>query len=341
MYVRIFITIFVIIVTCACTSDNNFEINDAPVEVICKLSNNIAEVGSIESLCVFKDGFAAITNPDNVFVYDFNGKQKYTIGHSGNANFEYNRPFIIRSLEDSLYVWSANSLKFIVYSKDGTPVKEYPYRSSIRDFVPSKDKLIIYNSGVNYGYTIDIYSKGTKGVTESIIETSNEHKVLLSLMSVAPLICQENRVFFVPKDKLIVTGYDMVNHKYNVSEIQSQTFNVKELRDLDILKNRKQMIEFLMSSSASISLIPHNNDILLLTLEGYEVLDEEQHRIDYSNRYYALYEVGSGKTKALYTYESLSSVYLFSVFEDSLYFIKREYNEELNDESYYLCRLNI
>lgn len=340
----IFIFSMVILVSCTCcsTTDKNIEMKDAQFDIICKLSNNISELGAIKSLSVFDDKFAVVTSPDDVFIYDFTGNQEYSLGNAGNARFEYSNPYIIREFGDSLYLWSANSLKFIVYSKDGTPASEYSYPSALRDFVPSKDALIIYNSGVNDSYLVDIYSKENKKVTESLFESSDEHKVLLTWMSVAPLLCNDNRILVASKDKLSVIEYDIVDKTQIVHDVTSHTFEVDEVSNIEILQNRRRMSEYLMNNSVSVMLIPyHKKQNLLLALEGYEVLDEVNHIVDYSNRYYALYDVHSGQLKAYYRYESLCPMYLFSVYQDSVYFIRRESNAEIGEESYYLCRLKI
>lgn len=333
-----------ILVSCTCcsTTDKNIEVKDAHFDIICKLSSNISELGAIKSLSVFDDGFAVTANPNNVYIYNFEGIQKYSLGNSGNARYEYNNPFIIRSHGDSLYLWSANSLKFIVYSKDGQPASEYTYSSAIRDFVPSKDELIIYNSGVNDSYIVDIYSKNKKKVTESLFESSNEHKVLLSWMSVAPLICDDKYITVASKDKSAVMEYDRIDKTQTIYNIQSQTFDVDKVANIDILQNRRKMSDYLMNNSVSVMLIPHHKkQNLLLTLEGSDVLDEINRTVDYSNRYYALYNVYSGQPEAYYSYESLSPMYLFSIYKNSVYFIRRECNADLDEESYYLCRLKI
>ena len=338
----LFFVVTLVSCTCCSTTDKNMEVKDAHFDIICKLSNNISELGSVKSLSVFNDGFAVTANPNDVYIYDFEGIQRFSLGNSGNARFEFNNPLIIRSHEDSLYLWSANSLKFIVYSKDGKPASEYTYSSAIRDFVPSKDELIIYNSGVNDSYIIDIYDKNKKEVKESLFKSSNEHKILLSWMSVAPLIYDDTYIIFTSKDKSTVIKYDKLCKTQTTYNIQSQTFDVDKVANIDILQNRRKMSDYLMSNSVSVMLIPyHKKQNLLLTLEGYDVLDETNRTVDYSNRYYALYNVDSGQPKAYYRYESLSPMYLFSIYKNSVYFIRRECNADLDEESYYLCRLKI
>ena len=338
---RIFLMI--VIVSCAACSatDNKIIIKEAPVEIVCKLSNNVSDLGSIESLSVFDGGFAVISSPNKVFMYDMEGHQKCTIGHAGNARFEYNRPYIIRSDNDSLYIWSANSLKFIVYSNEGKPVSEYSYPSAIRDFIPTKDKIIIYNAGASYNNIIDIYSKKLTEVTDTLAESSDEHKVLLSRTSNAPMIYSNDCLLFASKDNLSVIAYNLNNHDIKEHVISSNSFSVDKIKSIAILQNRQQMSDYLMNNSTTVALIPKYKHPVILALEGHEAVDEANRIVDYTYRYYALYDVRSGNRLVNYSYESMAPMYLFSVYDDSLYFIRQEYDQEHEDESYYLCRLNI
>ena len=85
------ILLLVTIISIGCSRTIPPALTDATVQVICELSDNIAMVGEPESLSVFDDGFAVISNPGKVLLFDFNGNQTRELGRPGNAKYEYNQ----------------------------------------------------------------------------------------------------------------------------------------------------------------------------------------------------------------------------------------------------------
>ena len=329
------------IVLAGCSTSKSLDVVEAPAEFVCRLSNNIEDIGSLESISVFDDGFAVIANPSKVMLYGFDGKQKCEIGHPGKARLEYNMPYIIRSCNDSLYIWSANSMKFISYSKEGRAVAEYSYKSAIRDFLPTDNEIVVYTKGLRSENVIDIYSKSESSVIISHGVSSEEHKVLLSRTAVAPLSYNNDCISYTQKGDMSVTSYN-VRTCEDVSKlgISSETFSCADVEDAEaFLKDRRKRGEYLMNSSMSLAIIPNGKGDLLLTLEGYEQ-DAGNRTIDYSNRYFGLYNIKKGKPQAFYSYNSIGSPYLMSVYDGVLYFIRRK-DIENNDEVYELYRLRL
>ena len=313
---------------------------NAPVQVICELSDNIAMIGEPESLSVFDEGFAIISNPGKVLLFDFNGNQTRDLGRPGNAKYEYNLPYIIRSHKDSIYLWSANSLKFIVFSKNGLPHSEYKYPSAIRDFVPTDSLMFIYASGTRVNNIIDVYSKEEQSIIDSVWSSTEEHLTLLSKTSVAPIVKIEDNILFAPKDQMNIMKYNFVSRITTMeSNISSDTFIVDNVKDSEVLlSNRNRMLDYLMTNSFTVSIIPDKSNLKILTLEGKDEDDSANRRISYDKRYYTLYDLNRGVPLAHYSYASLAPQYLFSVHNDSLFFIKKIPNPE-KGESYILCKL--
>lgn len=336
------ILLLVTIISIGCSRTIPPALTDATVQVICELSDNIAMVGEPESLSVFDDGFAVISNPGKVLLFDFNGNQTRELGRPGNAKYEYNLPYIIRSHKDSIYLWSANSLKFIVFSKNGLPHSEYKYTSAIRDFLPTDSLMFIYTSGTRDNNIIDIYSKEANSVIDSVSSPTEEHLTLLSKSSVAPIVKIGDNILFSPKDQMSMIKYNLVTRATDVEyNISSDTFIVDNVKDSEVLlSSRNRMLDYLMKNSFTVSIIADKSNHKILTLEGEEEDDRANRRISYEKRYYTIYDIESGAPLAYYRYTSLAPQYLFSEYNGSLYFLKRTL-DSVKGERYYLCKLLI
>lgn len=335
-----FLLLFTTILFIGCSKKVSPTITEAQVQIICKLSDNISLVGSPESLSVYDEGFTVISNPGKVLQFDFHGNQIGELGRSGNAKYEYNLPYVVRSYNDSIYIWSANSLKFIVYSMDGVPHSEYKYESAIRDFVPTDNKIFIYSSGTRDSYIIDVYSKKLESIVDTVGTSSDEHLTLLSRTSVAPIINADNHILFAPKDRMQVMKYDhMFNKVETLYDISSNTFVISNVNNAkSLLSNRNKRTDYLMNNSYTVCIICDGPNPKILAVEGKEEDDSINRRVSYDNRYYTLYDLKSGAPIAHYAYNSLGPQYLFSQHNGSLYFLKK-IQDSVQEESYVLCKL--
>lgn len=102
-------------------SESTIDITKAPTEQICVLRENLDLIGEPYSFAIADDRRFVVTDFTNVFLYSANGEQIRQIGNAGRAPFEYLNPSCVKIYKDTIYVWSANSLKFISYTMEGLP----------------------------------------------------------------------------------------------------------------------------------------------------------------------------------------------------------------------------
>ena len=313
---------------------------DAEYEVICTLNDNNSLIKEPESFSMLPSGGFVIADGDKVVLYSNDGEQIRQIGFSGRALGEYNMPTNVKTHNDTVYVWSAMSLKFISYTINGEPIAEYKYDSAISDFIPSEDIIIVYNSGRSGTHIIDIYDKEQQNVVTSLTEAESEHRILLRSWASCPYWFSGENLYYMPRNRLSLYKYNFAEREETqISSIESTTFNVERQSDyMSILTNRQKASKYLRDNSLVIGLIPNGgNKFLALTLEGQtKVIDDVY---DTSERVITIYDMNKGKVIARYTFESIGTQVLFSCLNNDIYFLK--HSIENNDDVLMLCKLLI
>lgn len=323
---------FILPVLFSCSGNNeSVSMECISVETICRLDESETLVGNVGSLCMIDSTrFAIVSNYEKVLLFDKTGHLIRQIGTPGNANYEYNKPMIVRSNGKFIFVWSAHSGRFICFTTEGEPIEQYTYRSAVRDFIVSDSQLFIYTSGNRKERIIDIFDMAESKVVQALSPSSDIHQTQLSWVSCAPMTIVPEGLLYMPMDELRIVLYnERLRTENTLTTIQSKTFHIEEAKYSKL--STKEKLSILDKNSHPAVLSKIGNNIGLFVLEG----DGENNGWFYSS--YLIHMDGSYSQKFI-DYESLTSPYLFSYSEGYLYFIKRV--EKGDDEEYWLLRTN-
>lgn len=105
---------------------------------------NLELLGNLQSFNFLGEDHIVVASlrPSMVIVYDTEGDQLHTIGKHGEGPYEYLSPEIVRTFENNIYIFCRSLAKLMVFTVDGTPVREYiNFSKGIKDFRIYKDRL--------------------------------------------------------------------------------------------------------------------------------------------------------------------------------------------------------
>ena len=312
---------------CSACTEQSAAVKDAPTQQICSLQENLSLISTPYSFAMANDGQFVLSDFTKVFLYSPDGEQIRQIGNAGRGPLEYLNPGCVKILNDTIYVWSANTLTFITYTMEGTPIAAYPYTSAITDFIPASEDIYIYTSGTRDENLIDIYNKRTHEVSRSLAPTSSEHRLLLRRWATGPFLLQNGDLYFSSYDEPTIFKYDVMSSEQALfSKIESTSFSV-EKTDFDaIAKNSKAWSAFLDENSQVVNLFQQEGELYLLTIEGTAKYVNDVY--DTSARRFGLYSASDKQQIAQYSYASIGTSGLFSSNADGLYFIKISDDEQ-------------
>ena len=322
-------------------SDTSLKIQDAEIMEICRLNENMGQISAPTSVAVADDGRFAVCDNNCVYLYSSDGNQLRTIGNAGNARFEYNHPSVVNIHKDTIYVWSSFTMKFIAYTMDGTPVAQYRYESAISDFEVTDDCIVIYTAGLAVDNVLEVYDKHASMITERLVRSTDEHKLLLHLWSASPLFATGNKVYYSSRDNMTVYCYDVKTGENVIAEkIRSGTFKVDDIEDYEfVANNRKSRQAYLWENSQVLSIFRDNDSMYVMTLEGKDVFADDT--FDSSGRYFVLHKSGDVKNDrtVAYCYDSIGSKRLLESTGHGLYILK--HTIENGEDVYTLNKLII
>lgn len=324
----------------SCSNSNEITVQDADADTVCEIItvHDDEEIGRLNSLAVMDSSCFVLSTDSQVYLYDISGCCVNKIGRSGNAKFEYNLPLLVRTDGELIYVWSAMTMKFIVYTIDGTPVDEFVYESALMDFCPSGDFIVIYPVGQRGDHIIDIYDKTCGRVISSLGDSSDAHKILCGCLSAAPFYCHDGVIHYLSLDRLEVMKYDIGRDVISyIAEIESNTFRPVHVKgDMGYAAAREYR-----NNNPSILLLINRDDVLyVLTSEGKYQDSLVGGRND-ENRYCCLYRVenSGGRQVFRFTMSSFGYSNLLSVYDGDIYFISHQIWDD--DDVYTLKRLGL
>lgn len=155
-------------------------------------------------------------------------------------------------------------------------------------------------------------------------------------MSSAPLVTREGRVFYMPKDRLVVTEAGSGRSW----EVGSGTFKVEAVQDAATLRSdRQKMDKYLDENSFIVSMLVRENRCYILALEGY-YLPGDDWDSKAENRFYSMYELDmeTGRSRCV-SHFRMGNMLPHQVMpgSESFFFIGRETIGE--DDVYSLKRL--
>lgn len=310
----------------SCGQQSEITISNAAIENICQIDETEVIINEPSSFDIIDSTTFILTDQKNVLLFSTEGKLIRKIGNSGKAKFEFNRPNIVRSYKDTIYVWSSGSLKFISYTKDGVPISEYKYLSAVVDFRISGNYIFIYTAGRRSNNIVDVYDMSSERVIKTLTSSSAEHRFLLHNVSSVPLCCIEDKLYYAPKDKLSLFVYDTSeDENRKIIDITSESFEVNHVNDTNmIIFDRKKAMEYFFENSMTIMISPQPEGFYILTSEGK--FQYENGELKDSDKFYGLYSVTNGKSNmiAQYSYASIGSIGLFCSYNETIYILCHE-----------------
>lgn len=334
---RSFLIVPFVLVVCSC-SEPRPSVREAPAEIVCEIKQdyNGSPLGILNSMAVIDSSLFALSTEHQVYLYDMNGNPVSLIGMEGSSASEYMMPLIVRSDSESVYVWSAMTLKFVVYDKSGKYIRDCAYSSAVRDFLPFRDTIYIYTAGSASGHIIDIFDSVEGKVLKSIGEPTDAHKALLGWLSTAPICRRGEELFFLPQDRLSLMKYSGGNgNLVEVSSLDSDTFIVRGIASET--DSRSQM-NYRYSNPFTVSLLYGDSLFYILTSEG-EYIRRENGTLSSDNRFCGIYGTNGGKWEKIATFpmDSFGYTNLVSSFGGNFYFVSSSTDGE--EDMYTLNKL--
>ena len=342
LLVVVFCLCVICIISCS-TKGDSVKLSDPDTEFLCRLDQADIPIDKLYSMAITGDRRVIVSTLKEVLAYSFDGKYIGRIGNHGRAAGEYSMPMVVRTDEKHIYVWDAMNLKFIVYNIDGTFKSEYPYPSALRDFIPYGDKLAIYTAGNRQDNIIDIYSLEGKSVVDSFTPASPSQRAF-RLISGYPMSISGDELFYMPSCELKLYKHNLKDEggEELAGDFISDSFFVPQIEDAKALSsNKKERSSFHDKTSSVRMVIPYNQRILIMTLEGSFYSQDDVQKTD--KRFYSFYLVDGGKLKCLacFPYDKLAASSLLCYSDGRLYFLKKEIDDKCGEESLQLFDYDI
>ncbi len=321
------VSIVACLLVVSCRNDNEAFLPQLNNRVICQLEENLTLLDAPKTLSMIDEDNFVITAGDNIIVYGFDGKQKSFFSRKGRGQYEYQMLSYVRGFDNRIYAWDAGSCKFIEYDESGNGIKEYFYKSGIRDFLPYGDKLYIYNSGKRSKYVVDVFDLQRGIVIDSLVNTTPLHRLLLTSESSTPMAIKDNALYFMPRDAMDIYTYSFDNKKVEkVRSVESKTFKVESIADDGIVgSDFMKAMKYLFSSSYTLALGVGRHNYTVLTSEGKAEVDN---RLQVSNNELtANYYVIGNKVKE-FSSERNFDIRLVASFSGDIYLIDHSVEED-------------
>ncbi len=260
-----------------------------PFSRLSALSNSPEILGELSSLHFIDDDAFLVSSAASaqVIVFDSGGNQKMSIGQQGRGQFEYLSPSLARSFDQKIYIWCNNLLKMMVFSREGTPLYEYVFTRSIKDFVAFENHLCFYTTGGFKDESIvSIYDLSKESyVIQDFGAKTNEHEILNATPCSGSLLLNDGAVYFTPADRTIV--YRIKTDDFSVTEhiIGTGEFETKKVETPheEFLRDVMNSLEYLFGSDM-LTGIHKLGDKLLIMAETGRIEMSGMEVVDISNR---------------------------------------------------------
>lgn len=334
----VFLFFILLFVSCQERGDSEIPISDPPFAEICTLSQEKNALGLINSIDWVCDTAFVLCTDSQVYLYSFSGSLIRTIGQSGRAKFEYRSPRIVRSDGNRIFVWDGMLAKFIWYDIRGQVQGECDFNRGVSDFIVEGNHLWVYSSNKESNICIVCFDAFSgESVDQDFLHVGGGHHILIRWMSRAPMCVKDGIAWAMPKNKLELCRSDT----QDIVRIQSSTFHVEDVQNPKaVISDRKKMEEYMCANSFVVSILPAENEFLVLCAEG--VLLKTAAGLDRTNRYYTIYSVNpsSGASKKLIKFpQSSFSPDQMMLGQNSFYCISHKIENE--EDIYCLEKLKI
>jgi hypothetical protein len=329
--------IFLLLFLTFCSRQGN-DIKEGSLDVLCQLKENMTLIGQVESFSM-GEPYSVVSTGEQIIIFDAEGNQRSVIDKQGRGPYEYVDASTVRHRDDRIYAWDSSTLKFIVFDMDGEGILECRYDSAISDFVPDGDKVYIYTLGRRVGHIIDVLDLVTGEIVESLLPHSFEHEVLLMQASMAPLTLVEGKLYFMPKDSLVLYRYAVSNkHLERIHEFDSPSFSVKPFEG-SIEDDYFKTAAYTFENSYTVGLAVKNDKCNILTMEGTATINTYDTHFDDNSLFSSLYSFDITKTGYLHVkYSDFINTTWVSSFDGSLYVLDHEVIDD--GDRYSICKLS-
>ena len=247
-----------------CEPQVTFE--SVPHQTVCSIPDSIG-IDFPYCMEVLDETHFALSTFDKVLLFTTDGTCMGTIGNSGRAAGEYSFPLKVRrGAPGELFVWSANTMRFLRYTLEGRFINAYPYESALSDFMVKDNLLYIYTAGNRGDCIIDIYDINDNSIIGKDDKCSEYHKLLTTTISSSPICLIDGLVYYSPKDKLEIRN--LVNGNTE-RRLNSSSFHLNRRIKPDVIRSdRTEKQKFMSTTSYICGLLPHNDEFFVLSYEG-------------------------------------------------------------------------
>lgn len=349
---QLFTALIYIGIFLSCNSNKNqdkFQFSSSGItdKAISVLQENIELVGEVNSFDLLGESHFVVTSksPERVMLYDREGNQIRIIGERGEGPFEYLSPEVVLTYNDSIYVFCSSLLKIMVFTRDGTPLKEYKFSKAIRDFRVVENLLYVYTFGDADGPIIQLYDLVSEEfLSEEFGTKSNEHKVLVSFDCSGGMAVKKDKLYFTSVDALAVHQIDMKDMTYTIHEVRDDIFKVERISEnhRTFMENFGKSIKYIYNSDIVTGLYAVRDGIVITTEGGEVEMDGLMPVNFYANRFKKYYylnndfefkkgiaqKLSDGQSNCLITSDGLD-----------IYFLKLE--EGKSNYNYVLSKMQI
>ena len=339
-FFRLYFLLVLAVFICACRGNTINTMESIKFDKLLKIDQSVYPLGHINSIAICEDSSIVLCSDKQVSKYNSKGNYEGKVGNLGRAVGEYNMPLFVRSWNNQIYVWSAMTLKFLIYGMDGQLIGECPYESAISDFLPYDRKIFIYTSGLRDTNIVDVYDIDAKAVTCSLTTSSETHKAS-RMLSVSPMAVLDGKLYYMSRDKLTIYQYDLNSQKSTtiVGDLESDSFFVPDIKNVkDLYSDKKKALTYLDKASYVVSIIPISESrFRVLSSEGeYYIKDDKRCK---SRRFYSLYDINDGivTNVSRFSAEEFPNPALICNFKNNNYFLKEVCDLGSTENQYVLC----
>jgi len=201
-------------------------------EKICNLKENNRIIGKISSFDFLNDSLfiVGVSEQAQIVLYNSKGKQLQLIGNKGRGPYEYINPSIVKVFNNKIYVWCKKSTRLIVFNSLGKPINQYNFSFGIKDFSISNNYIGFYTANPSEPI-LKIYNLEKKSFIKGYGDKTNEQKILNVFQNTGGITSTDNKLFFIPNNKLIIYEIDVNDLSSAIYIIQDSEFKINKKKE--------------------------------------------------------------------------------------------------------------
>lgn len=188
-------------------------------------------ISRIESINLIEDSMLVLltSSPDGIRMLSKKGIVTSEIGKLGRGPFEWLRPISSKFVNDRLYIWDANNLKFLQYDNKMRPIKEMFAKSANSGFeIMNDDTIVILNPMPNKDEFIHIMKANYQGNSFELVKSfgslSNEGRLLFFHGNTAPISRLQNDIIFADPAKSEIGIFNSLSGSLRYVKFHDQEF---------------------------------------------------------------------------------------------------------------------